>query len=121
MMSTNLGPLTSPQGTAGKNVGHKLAKLAKKYARGGGVDKMHVVLGEFKRGKLRSGSKSGPRVTSRKQAIAIGLSEKRRQLAGKYAKGGSTGWWGQLQQEVQALTPAPQSPLQKAMGGKVRK
>jgi Family of unknown function (DUF6496) len=32
---------------------------------------------EFKRGKLKSGS-SGKRVTSRKQAIAIGLSEARR-------------------------------------------
>lgn len=36
---------------------------------------------EFKHGKLHSGSKSGPKVTSRKQAIAIGLSEQRR--AGK--------------------------------------
>src|SRR4029077_2521390 len=36
---------------------------------------MHEVMGEFKRGQLRSGSKTGPRVTSRKQAIAIGLSQ----------------------------------------------
>lgn len=33
---------------------------------------------EFKRGKLRSG-KSGKKVKSRKQAIAIGLSEARRE------------------------------------------
>jgi Family of unknown function (DUF6496) len=32
---------------------------------------------EMKRGKLRSG-RSGKRVTSRKQAVAIGLSEARR-------------------------------------------
>jgi hypothetical protein len=32
---------------------------------------------EFKQGKLRSG-RSGKKVTSRKQAIAIGLSEARR-------------------------------------------
>ena len=32
---------------------------------------------EFKRGKLHSGSKKGPKVKSRKQAIAIGLSEER--------------------------------------------
>jgi hypothetical protein len=32
---------------------------------------------EFKEGKLHSGSKHGPVVTSRKQAIAIGLSEAR--------------------------------------------
>lgn len=34
---------------------------------------------EFKEGKLRSGSKKGPRVRSRKQAIAIGLSEDRKE------------------------------------------
>ena len=33
------------------------------------------VMGEFKRGTLRSGSKKGPVVKSRKQAIAIALSE----------------------------------------------
>ena len=30
---------------------------------------------EFKAGKLHSGSKKGPKVTSKKQAIAIALSE----------------------------------------------
>ena len=35
-------------------------------------------LHEFKEGTLRSGSKKGPKVTSRKQAIAIGLSQERR-------------------------------------------
>jgi len=40
-----------------------------------GMDKtMH----EFKQGKLHSGSKHGPEVKSRKQAIAIGLSEARK-------------------------------------------
>ena len=38
-------------------------------------DKVHKVLSEFKRGTLRSGSQSGPKVTSRKQAVAIALSE----------------------------------------------
>lgn len=37
--------------------------------------KEHKVMSEFKRGKLRSGSKRGPKVKSRKQAIAIALSE----------------------------------------------
>lgn len=32
---------------------------------------------EFKAGTLHSGSKTGPKVKSRKQAIAIGLSEER--------------------------------------------
>jgi hypothetical protein len=35
-------------------------------------------MGEFKRGKLRSGSKSGPKVKSREQAVAIALSEARK-------------------------------------------
>lgn len=33
---------------------------------------------EFKAGTLHSGSKKGPKVKSRKQAIAIGLSEERK-------------------------------------------
>jgi len=37
--------------------------------------KVRKVMHEFKAGKLRSGSKKGPRVRSRKQAIAIALSE----------------------------------------------
>ncbi len=40
--------------------------------------KVAKVMGEFKRGKLRSGSKKGPKVTSRKQAVAIALSEARK-------------------------------------------
>ncbi len=41
-----------------------------------GKKKVGVVLREFKKGKLRSGS--GKKVTSRKQAIAIALSEARK-------------------------------------------
>ena len=40
--------------------------------------KASKVLGEFKRGTLRSGSKRGPKVKSRDQAIAIALSEQRK-------------------------------------------
>lgn len=43
---------------------------------------MHKEMHEFKHGALHSGSKSGPVVKSRKQAIAIGLSEAR-QAKGK--------------------------------------
>lgn len=39
---------------------------------------MADTMGEFKAGTLHSGSKKGPEVTSRKQAIAIGLSQMRR-------------------------------------------
>lgn len=38
------------------------------------------VLHKFKRGTLRSGSAHGPKVTNRKQAVAIMLSEKRKGL-----------------------------------------
>ncbi len=39
--------------------------------------KVEKVMGEYKRGELKSG-KSGKKVKSRKQAIAIGLSEARK-------------------------------------------
>ena len=42
------------------------------------MDKMEKVMHEFKEARLRSGSKKGPVVKNRKQAIAIGLSEMRR-------------------------------------------
>jgi hypothetical protein len=47
-------------------------------------EKVARAMGERKRGTLRSG-RSGKRVTSRKQAIAIGLSEARR-AGGKVPK-----------------------------------
>lgn len=37
--------------------------------------KVSKVMREFKDGTLHSGSKTGPKVTNRKQAIAIALSE----------------------------------------------
>jgi hypothetical protein len=41
-------------------------------------EKVHEVMHEFKEGKLKSGQKGkGGKVTSKKQAIAIGLSEAR--------------------------------------------
>ena len=46
---------------------------------------MEATMHEFKQGKLRSGSKKGPKVKSRKQAIAIGLSKARRKKRGKSA------------------------------------
>lgn len=41
------------------------------------------VMHEYKTGKLRSGSKKGPKVKSRAQAIAIMLSEKRKEGKGR--------------------------------------
>lgn len=40
--------------------------------------KVEKVMREFKHGELHSGSKKGPKVKNRKQAIAIALSEARR-------------------------------------------
>lgn len=42
--------------------------------------KMQKVMHEYKAGKLHSGSKKGPKVKSREQAIAIGLSEGRKAI-----------------------------------------
>ena len=47
-----------------------MAKATKKQQK-----KVGTVLKEFKAGKLHSGSKKGPVVKSRKQAIAIAMSE----------------------------------------------
>lgn len=41
-------------------------------------NKVKKVLGEFKAGKLHSGSKKGPVVQNKAQAVAIGLSEARK-------------------------------------------
>lgn len=41
------------------------------------MGKVRKVMREFKAGTLRSGSTRGPKVTSRKQAVAIALSEAR--------------------------------------------
>ena len=45
--------------------------------------KVAKVMHEFKAGTLNSGSKKGPKVKSRKQAIAIALSEAERKPKGK--------------------------------------
>lgn len=41
------------------------------------------VMHKYKHGKLHSGSKQGPKVKSRAQAIAIMMSEKRAEKAGR--------------------------------------
>lgn len=40
--------------------------------------KIRKVMEEFKQGALHSGSKKGPQVTNRKQAVAIAMSESRK-------------------------------------------
>ena len=64
------------------------------YYKGGSVKgaaekaKIAKVMHEFKSGALHSGSKKGPEVKSRKQAVAIALSEARRNPM-KKAEGGA--------------------------------
>lgn len=58
--------------------------MPKKYGKGA-QRKVKKTMHEFKRGKLTSG-RSGKKVTSRKQAIAIGLSEARKRGAKVPAK-----------------------------------
>ena len=54
----------------------KLGAGAKKRKHLPGKEKVHVVMKEYKRGTLHSGS--GAKVTNPKQAIAIALSESRK-------------------------------------------
>jgi len=54
-----------------------MRKVAKKKVPKGKA-KVEKVLHEFKTGTLHSGSKKGPKVKSRRQAIAIALNEQRR-------------------------------------------
>ena len=56
--------------SSGKASGRKYGKKAQR--------KISKVMHEFGEGKLKSGS-SGRRVTNRKQAVAIGISEARRE------------------------------------------
>ena len=51
------------------------ARIGNALASGGKVEK---VMHEFKHGELHSGSKHGPLVGSRKQAIAIAMSQARK-------------------------------------------
>ena len=50
-------------------------EMVKEYGKKAAAKKVTKVMREFKGGKLHSGSKKGPVVKSRKQAIAIALSE----------------------------------------------
>lgn len=67
--------------TASKSAGRK--KTSER-----GKDKIEKVMHEFKEGELESG-KSGKKVTSRKQAVAIALSEARETGAKIPKKGGA--------------------------------
>lgn len=59
----------------------KVAKKKVKKKLSKGKSKVEKVMHEFKEGKLHSGSKKGPEVKNRSQAIAIALSESRKKGA----------------------------------------
>jgi hypothetical protein len=70
-------PLLLPNTIEGRKfMATKKKSSARKYSSGAGK-KVEKVMREQKRGTLKSG-RSGKKVTSRKQAIAIGLSEARK-------------------------------------------
>jgi hypothetical protein len=77
-------------------------ETSEKMAKGGKVEK---VMHEFKTGKLHSGKK-GPVVKSRKQAIAIALSEAGKS---KMANGGKPGLWANINARKKAGTSRSKS------------
>ena len=91
------GEIVSRNDMAGGQGPMNAPAMVGKYAKGGkvtppkvtgpkGVAKVGKVMGEYKEGKLHSGSKTGPVVKNPKQAVAIALSEGRK--ASKMAMGG---------------------------------
>jgi hypothetical protein len=61
-------------------------KKSKPWRKPAGKKKMSKVMHEFGSGKLHSGSKHGPKVTSHEQAVAIAVSEAKKANAGGYKK-----------------------------------
>lgn len=56
---------------------HRKPEAKREYSKKAN-EKIHKVVREFEEGKLRSGSKKGPKVKNLKQAVAIGISEAKR-------------------------------------------
>lgn len=56
----------------------KCSKMKAKKKMPAAKKKVEKVMKEYKEGKLHSGSKKGPKVSNRKQAVAIALSEARK-------------------------------------------
>ena len=69
-----------------------MPKLARNASKSAKRERVREEMKKFKEGDLHSGSKEGPVVTSRKQAIAISLSEsgqsKKRKTSRKASRGG---------------------------------
>lgn len=67
--------------------GIKMPKLSRKASKKKKRARMREEMHKFKHGTLHSGSKHGPMVKSREQAIAIGLSESGQSKKVKQGKG----------------------------------
>lgn len=95
------------------------------YAKGGSVKpaaKVGKVMGEFAKGNLHSGSKKGPEVTDRKQAVAIALSEAKKAPM-KKANGGTVRMTdaerrASLEVPSKGMTPAEARALRATMAAK---
>jgi hypothetical protein len=85
-----------------------------KYSKGAGK-KVKKAMHEMKKGELKSG-RSGKKVTSRKQAIAIGLSEARERGAKVPSKGSRTA--GRGGRSKAAKKAAPKKSASKSAGRK---
>jgi hypothetical protein len=76
-MATKKAAKKSTKKTSSKKSSAKKSSSSRKYSPSAG-DNVEREMKEMKQGKLKSG-RSGKKVTSRKQAIAIGLSEARKE------------------------------------------
>lgn len=61
----------------------KKRKMVKKLEKAPAKRKIKKVMEEYKEGELHSGSDKGPLVNTRRQAVAIALSEARRKMKKK--------------------------------------
>lgn len=58
-----------------KKSSKKISRLSRKTKKRKQDEKVGIVMEEFAKGTLRSGSKKGPKVKSKRQALAIAMSE----------------------------------------------
>jgi uncharacterized protein DUF6496 len=72
------GPIGARMKMPTSSAGVKAPEMMPKAKSPKNPGKVEATMREFKAGALHSGSKKGPKVTSRKQAIAIGLSQARK-------------------------------------------
>jgi hypothetical protein len=94
------------------HLSHSKTMIMAKYSKGAGK-KVKRAMHEMKKGELKSG-RSGKKVTSRKQAIAIGLSEARERGAKVPSKGSKTA--GRGGRSKAAKRAAPKKTASKSTG-----